>query len=105
METIERTIAPISAEKKVSIAKPDTNCEVVQSMSPLMMRVKRPRVKKLIGSVMSSIIGRITIFTIPRIRDAQIADENEERCIPLITFAVIIRASALTRSFMIRDIC
>jgi len=77
VEIIERTIAPMSAAKKESIIKPDTHSEVIQSIRPLISNVKRPKVITLIGRVIINIIGRITIFTSPRIRAAQIADEKE----------------------------
>ena len=101
---IERTIAPISAAKKESITKPDTSWEVIQSIKPLTNKVKRPKVRIFIGRVINNIIGRMTIFTAPRIKAAQSADENEVRCIPTIMFEVIISARALTRSLIISDI-
>lgn len=77
VEIMERTIAPISAAKNESMVKPDTNREVIQSISPLITKVKIPIVRILIGRVMSSIIGRIIILTSPSMRAAHNADEKE----------------------------
>lgn len=67
---MEKRIAPIKAGQKPIIVKPLIKVETNQKRKPLMIRVKSPRVKILIGSVRIMRIGRMRALTMPRAKAA-----------------------------------
>lgn len=72
----ERTIAKITALKKLSTLKPLTICDASITSTALITNVKSPKVRALIGSVSTKRTGFINAFRIPNTKAATRAAEK-----------------------------
>lgn len=65
VDTTEITIAANIPESRLSIVSPCTTKEAMYNTKALITKVNNPRVNRLIGRVISSRIGLITMLTRP----------------------------------------
>src|SRR3989339_937048 len=70
------------ADQKSVSTKPLTIALANQNIRALITRVKRPRVKMLIGKVKMIIIGRMIAFIKPNTIDVIKADQNDSKLTP-----------------------
>ena len=74
--------APINAGIKPETVNPFTIKATSQKRSALITKVKRPRVRRVSGSVSNNNIGRIIRFSIPSTKATRRAVPNPETAIP-----------------------
>ena len=82
MLSIDNTNAPKNAAKNPETAKPVTKVATIQNIRPLIKKVSKPNVSKLIGSVSISSTGRINILTSPIMKAVHNAVMKPSRVIP-----------------------
>jgi hypothetical protein len=75
---------PNTADQKPRTWKPEMTPEAIISIKALMMKVKKPRVRRLMGRVKIKRIGRKKAFNIPRIAAAKKAEKKPATSIPSI---------------------
>jgi hypothetical protein len=77
---------PKTADQKPYTSNPDITPEAILSNMAFIIKVKRPRLRILIGSVKIIKIGRKKAFKMPRIAAANKAVKKPFTCIPSITY-------------------
>jgi len=84
---------PKTADQKPYTSNPDITPEAILSNMAFMIKVKRPRLRILMGSVKIIKIGRKKAFKMPRMAAANSAVKKPFTCIPSITYEVNIMAA------------
>jgi len=74
-----RTNAPRNALEKLEMVKPETSFAVKASITPLITKVNKPKVKSCKGKVKNEKIGRTRVLTSPQTSAAIIAVEKLAR--------------------------
>jgi hypothetical protein len=100
VEVTAKTIAPIIAGAAPSTLNPGTIRAVKYKIAALIINVKRPKVKKLIGAVIKISKGLRNVLIIPIAKADNTATKKPSILNPSTTLEVIIKA----RAFNIRAI-
>jgi predicted RNA-binding protein with PUA-like domain len=96
-EIIETIKLNKTAHKNPSTLNPSTNLSTSKINTPLITKVKIPKVSKFIGKVKITRIGFKIALTIPRTKATTIAEVKLSTCTPVNSCAVIYTESAETR--------
>ncbi len=98
-------ILNISAIQKLEIIKPGIIAATRSTIKALITRVKRPKVKMLIGSVRTSNKGRITALTTPKTKATKSPAQKPLTLAPGISQALIKIAAVLINQVMSSFMC
>lgn len=99
IDVIETTSAPKTADPKLSILKPPTRSDVNHKMRALIMKVKRPRVRMLIGRVIKIKKGFMAKLSSPRTIEATMAADKFMMAKPGMKLAATNREMVVTTRY------
>lgn len=102
--TRDKTILNKIAHQKLSTLNPGTSKLTNKTNKPLITKVKRPRVKILIGNEIKIRIGLMTAFTNPKTTATTMATKKLDTLTPGKIYAEIRTAKALKSKFIISRI-